>query len=95
MSKYRAVLFSPDGEDWVTDHPSETVEEVWDKLADQGSRWIFYPICAVVRDHAVMRDTLRIVDGCETHGPDFYINTEEYKGQTIRAVMRDIADLIA
>jgi len=43
---YSAVFFATDGE-YVTDTSymaSETIEGVWRKIADMGSRWIFYPI---------------------------------------------------
>jgi hypothetical protein len=45
-----AVLFAPDGE-YVTDyHDSESVEVVTERLADQGSKWYFYPFEIVVLD---------------------------------------------
>ena len=51
MKRYMAVLFAPDG-DYVTDyHGSESVKVVTERLADQGSRWYFYPFEIVVRDH--------------------------------------------
>jgi len=41
---YKAIFFNPDG-DSVTDfNDSETIEYVWDCIADMGSRWIFFPI---------------------------------------------------
>ena len=55
INKYQAVLFHPQG-DHVTDfRHMETdhndiglqIEEVWDRINDMGSRWIFYPICFV------------------------------------------------
>lgn len=45
---YKAILFAPDG-DWVSDFNSATKEEVWDKVAEMGSRWIFYPLAAVAK----------------------------------------------
>lgn len=92
---YRAILFSPDGEDFVTDYPRETVDEVWDALADSGSRWYFYPICAVIRDGAVIGKSKRIVDGCgcDTHGPEgYYFDTSQYVGRTVGTVMAALAD---
>jgi len=47
---YKAVLFSPDG-DWVTDCRGLTKEEVWNQVADLGSRWYFYPYPAIIKDH--------------------------------------------
>ena len=49
-SGYKAILFSLDGE-WVTDHKRKTIQEVFDAIANQGSKWIFYPIVAVIVDH--------------------------------------------
>ena len=46
---YSAILFSVDG-DWVTDYPSKTKEEVREQLANQGSKWIFYPIEGIIMD---------------------------------------------
>lgn len=47
---YKAVLFAPDGE-WVTDYFSPTKDDVWEKVANMGSRWIFYPIVALAKGH--------------------------------------------
>lgn len=49
-SKYKAVLFARDG-DWVTDCRGETIDEVSDKLDDLGSRWYFYPLPMIIKDH--------------------------------------------
>lgn len=47
---YKAVLFAPDGE-WVTDYRwCASVSVVEAALADQGSRWIFYPFHGVIRE---------------------------------------------
>lgn len=84
MSGYKAVLFAPDG-DWVTDHRADTVDEVHERLADQGSRWFFYPFVAVIVDHgAVTTATQRIVDVAEPW--------EDMKGVTIRTFGRMLAD---
>lgn len=60
---YKAALFAPDG-DWVTDYRgSETIEDVQLKLADQGSRWFFYPFHVVIRDRGgTTTGTQRIID---------------------------------
>jgi hypothetical protein len=47
---YKAILFSPDGM-WVTDCHGKTIEEVWDKVSNLGSRWYFYPFPAIIRDY--------------------------------------------
>lgn len=49
MSKYKAVLFHPEG-DYVTDFRADTKAEVLDSLDDMGSRWVFYPIAFVASD---------------------------------------------
>jgi hypothetical protein len=49
---YKAILFSSDGDDFVTDYYGcKTKAEVEDKLADQGSRWYFYPWGFVIVDY--------------------------------------------
>ena len=49
---YKAILVSTDGEDMVTAYrESETVEEVENLLANQGSSYYFYPFHAVVHDN--------------------------------------------
>ncbi len=59
---YRAVLFAPDG-DWVTDYPRDSIEEVQEALADQCSRWYFYPFHGVIRCKAgLLRSSSRLVD---------------------------------
>jgi hypothetical protein len=71
--KYKAVLFSPDGEDWVTDYESDTVEGVWSKMDNGGSRWFFYPIGLVIRSHG-SRTTSRqrvVADGAPAEMEDF------------------------
>lgn len=51
---YQAILFHPEG-DYVTDfRESETKQDVWDRVADMGSRWIFYPIIFVATDKTVV-----------------------------------------
>jgi len=51
---YKAILFHPSG-DYVTDfRDRETKQNVWDEIADMGSRWIFYPLCFVGTDSTVV-----------------------------------------
>lgn len=76
--RYKAVLFAPDG-DWVTYwEDSETIEEVQEKLANQGSTWFFYPFHAVIRDHqnGITKATQRLVDVAEPF--------EDWKGVSIK-----------
>ncbi len=51
MTTYQAILFTPDGDGWVTDfHGCKTKDEVWDKINDMGCRWYFYPIAFVITE---------------------------------------------
>jgi hypothetical protein len=51
---YKAILFHPEG-DYVTDYrDTPTKEEVWERINDQGSRWIFYPLPFVCTDKTVV-----------------------------------------
>ena len=59
MSGYQAVLMAPDG-DYVTDHRGDTVEEVEEAIADQGSRWFFYPFAGIVEGGGVSDDARMI-----------------------------------
>ena len=53
-NKYQAVLFSADG-DRVTDfRDSESIQAVWDRINDMGSRWYFYPLPFVATDKTIM-----------------------------------------
>jgi hypothetical protein len=77
---YKAVLFALDGA-WVTDYRgNKTIQEVWDRIDDQGSRWFFYPISFVTIDNRKNYTTQdqRIVDAPEIL--DFL------KGRTIKEV---------
>lgn len=84
MTRYKAVLFSPDG-DWVTDCRGETIEEVFERLGDLGSRWYFYPYTHfIIRDRGAMTtNTQRIV---AAHEP-----FDEFKGRTIHTVSKFLA----
>ncbi len=80
---YKAVLFAVDG-DWVTDYrDSKTVEEVQELLANQQSRWYFYPFHAVITDRGSTKETQRIVDAA--------FPFEELKGKTIRTMSKVIS----
>jgi len=50
---YKAILFHPEG-DYVTDFPSDSKEEIWDRVADMGSRWIFYPIVFIATNKTIV-----------------------------------------
>lgn len=51
MIKYRAMLITADPKDvaYVFDCEGDTIQEVWDKVNDMGSRWFFYPIPIITR----------------------------------------------
>lgn len=84
--KYKAVLFAPDG-DWVTDYGnSDSIEDVQERLADQGSRWFFYPFHAVIVDKGgYTTKTQRLVDVAWPF--------ENMKGKTIKGFGQTIASL--
>ena len=78
---YKAILFSPDG-DWVTDCSGQTKEEVWNKIADLGSRWYFYPYPAIIKDKGHTNSFQRI---CDVYAePDSL--QEWMKGKSIRTI---------
>lgn len=84
MKGYKAVLFAPDG-DWVTDFKRYTKEEVMEQLADRGSRWLFYPLEAIIYDRGVATSgRQRIVDAP--------VPLNKCIGETIKAVSRIIAN---
>lgn len=77
-TKYKAALLAPDGA-WVTDHLSATVAEVEEKVANQGSRWFFYPWAVVIRHRgALTTGNVRIVAA-----PDEFA---DFVGRPLRAL---------
>lgn len=81
---YMAVLIAPDGA-FVTDyHGTSTIEEVEQKLADQGSRWYFYPFHAVVTDTYI---------GKRKRLASVAYPFEEFKGRYLRTLTRHVASL--
>lgn len=73
---YQAILFAPDGECVKDFKNSPSKQDVWNKIADMGSRWIFYPIPFVATD-------LTIVDTPE--------GLEHLKGKRIATIKKHIA----
>ena len=47
---FKAVLIAPDGASVTDFRNCNTVKECEDKIADMGSRWIFYPYVLVVNE---------------------------------------------
>lgn len=83
-NKYRAILFAPDGE-FVTDYDSPTVEAVWDKVNNQGSRWVFFPLAFVIgADRSSYVGRRRIVDTPEV--------LESWRGRTVETLRRTLED---
>ena len=84
---YRALLVAPDG-DYVTDYTCETVNEVEEMLANQGSRWYFFPFHAVIswreRDAWSQMEDFRLI----SVGYPF----EDYKGKAVKTFCKMIAE---
>jgi|ERR1035437_1685722 hypothetical protein len=54
MKTYKALLFAPYGE-FVSDfRDSKTILDVWEKIGNMGSRWIFYPIPLVATNKTIV-----------------------------------------
>ncbi len=52
---YQILLITPDGQDYKLDcKRSSTPELAWERCDNLGSKWIFYPICFVIRDNAYL-----------------------------------------
>lgn len=80
---YSALLVAPDG-DWQVDYMCDTVEEVEAKLANQGSKWYFYPFHAVIKWQPFLWDgNKRIISAA----PPF----EDMRGKSIRTFTKLIA----
>lgn len=82
---YKAILFTVDGSDWVTDYRGrETITEVEDLLANKGSKWYFYPWEFVIVDNG-FQDThnKRIVSV-----PMWPQEMIDLKGKTVRTVQK-------
>lgn len=84
MAGYQSLQVSPDGEDYITDYQEPTVDAVWDRIADQGSRWYFYPLPFVITAGGSGIPRKRIIAA-----PDGF---EHLRGLTVRTAMRAIAE---
>jgi hypothetical protein len=61
MTMYQSIQFSLDG-DYILDyHDCQSIEEVWDRVNDQGSKWYFHPIPMVIKNNGVDIGKNRIV----------------------------------
>jgi hypothetical protein len=84
---YKAILFATDG-DWVTDYRGcETIFEVEQHLANQGSKWYFYPLEFVIVDKKYTDMNQRIVSA-----PDYPIEFKFLEGKTIKTVQEYIRE---
>lgn len=92
MSKrYRLLLISIDGEDFVVESNTDrcgfnSVEDAIDFGANLGSKWYFYPFQFVIRHRSNHIPTIkrqRIIDACPEY--DFL------KGRTVNQAMRAIS----
>lgn len=52
--RYNAVLFAPEGEKVTDFSDTKTKQEVWERINNMGSRWIFYPLCFVGTDKTIV-----------------------------------------
>jgi hypothetical protein len=80
---YKAVLFHPEG-DYVTDFKGEyenqetACSDIWDKIADMGSKWIFYPIPVIV---------------CDTTAVDVISGMEAFEGMDVQSISKHLSQL--
>jgi len=80
-NKYRSMQISKNGESYIVDYEANTKAEIWDKVNDQGSRWIFYPLPFVVMNKPNMNfKNMRILSA-----PDGF---EFLENKTIRNAMQ-------
>lgn len=63
--RYQSLQVSPDGLGMVTDYCEDSIEDVWDRVNDQGSRWFFYPLPFVITAGGGDLWRKRIVSACE------------------------------
>ena len=83
---YKAILFTIDGSDYVTDYRGkETINEVEELLANKGSRWYFYPWEFVIRDYGYMPNIRKQRISSVPMWPE---ELQELKGKTVRTVQR-------
>ena len=79
--KYEAVFFHPAG-DFVTDFKADTKQEIWERISDMGSRWIFYPIPVIISTNGKNITDCIIVDV-----PDGLEYMERHKVKTLQKML--------
>ena len=58
---YKLLLMTADGEDYVTEGEDLSMEDTLTLSEDIGSRWIFYPLHFIIKDHGQVSHTQRII----------------------------------
>ena len=81
---YKAILFATDG-DWVTDHIYPTIDEVWEAVSNQGSKWFFYPISAVIKHNGALTTSRQRIISC----PEILEGNEGLSIKTFSKLIRD------
>jgi hypothetical protein len=99
MTTYEALLVAPDG-DYVTDHERNTPDEVMEAIANQGSKWIFYPYAAIMKAVPYPRrkaevDGAVVVDIAEIHHNGIYVSPDEWEGRkrTVKAFRQMVREI--
>ena len=89
---YKAILFSTDG-DYVTDYSGcETIEEVEAKLANQGSRWYFYPFEFVIKDYNTSLSRPMFLAQIIVSSPEYPYELKFLKGKSVQTAQEYIKD---
>ncbi len=83
MTKYTSIQFAPDG-DFITDYKADTVAEIEDICADQGSRWYFYPLPFVIRDPRPTQEILHMRIKAACHPFEYLI------GKTVETARAEV-----
>jgi hypothetical protein len=93
---YKAILFSVDGEDYVTDYCGcKTKAEVENKLANQGSRWIFYPWKFIILDKKPHNMFMRQLVVSVPMWPQELIELEGKSLKTVQTFLKENGNRIA
>jgi len=87
--KYFAALISTDGKEFVTDcHNSNSIDDIWQSIANMGSKWFFYPIPFILKESKFNTLKNRVIDM-----PDNLIKDGiDLRGKSIKSAMQWIAD---
>jgi len=81
---YRSLQISADGEAYIFDYEGDK-KQIWSSVADQGSKWFFYPLPFIVKNEYGMDfQYKRIIEAC--NGLEFL------QGKTIRTAIKWIKE---